>query len=261
MGGGKTPLVSVIVNAYNEEDVIGDCLKSVLNASLKGMEVIVVNDGSTDETKKIAQDFGVKVIDSSHEGLPQTRNIGAAAAKGRIICFVDADMKVGKDYFKKIVHDIKNFDFVDHTEKSKTSNWVSDYIAYVRAHKRKPVHGRAYKKGVLEKFDPKYGYYCESEMAERLVKKGRRFGLSSAVAYHKESTNPKVFITMGKSMVNYFRPVNLLYTISSLTPFFALPAAARSIKYGDWRVFFWEWYAKILMSYGLMQGVLKSIKK
>ena len=100
-------LASVIIPAYNEEKDIGNCLKSLKNQSYKKLEVIVVDDGSTDQTKEIVKKFkSVKLIQGTHKGPGESRNIGAKKAEGSILIFVDADMTFDKNYIKNLIKPI-----------------------------------------------------------------------------------------------------------------------------------------------------------
>jgi glycosyltransferase involved in cell wall biosynthesis len=87
-------MLSIIIPAHNEEAFIGDCLSSV-KASARALgqplEVIVVDDASTDRTAEIAADHGAKVVTVAHRQISATRNSGASAARGEWLFFVDAD--------------------------------------------------------------------------------------------------------------------------------------------------------------------------
>ena len=90
------PRVSVIIPSYNAEAFLPDAVKSVLHQSWRELELIIVNDGSTDATMSLAeqlsQDDGrVKIVDKPNGGLSSARNAGIAAASGDAICFLDAD--------------------------------------------------------------------------------------------------------------------------------------------------------------------------
>jgi glycosyltransferase involved in cell wall biosynthesis len=85
------PVASVVVPAYNEEAAIGDCLDSLLVQSLEALEIIVVDDGSTDQTAAIARSRGVEVLTVPHGGPAVAKNAGAARATGDVLVFVDAD--------------------------------------------------------------------------------------------------------------------------------------------------------------------------
>ena len=86
--------VSVIVAAYNVENYIQRCLTSIINQTLKDIEIIVINDGSTDKTlykinELVSQDSRIKVIDQNNQGIANTRKNGLNAATGEYILFVD----------------------------------------------------------------------------------------------------------------------------------------------------------------------------
>lgn len=101
--------VSIIVPVYNVEKYLSRCLKSITNQTLKDIEIICVNDGSTDNSLSILNDFAttdyrIKVIDIEHSGVAKTRNIGLKEASGEYIGFVDSDDYIDLDFFEKLYH-------------------------------------------------------------------------------------------------------------------------------------------------------------
>lgn len=93
---GEPPLVSVIVPAYNVENLISRCLDSLVNQTYPNYEVIVVNDGSTDGTLGICESYSeayqcVRVIDKDNGGQSSARNAGLDIAEGDYIMFCDSD--------------------------------------------------------------------------------------------------------------------------------------------------------------------------
>lgn len=100
--------VSVIVPTYNEEECIGECLRTLLGQTHTDYEVIVVDDGSTDGTIDIAESFGVRIIRQNHRGPGIARNVGAEQASGEILCFLDADMSFDPDFLENLVKPIEN---------------------------------------------------------------------------------------------------------------------------------------------------------
>lgn len=100
--------ISIIIPAYNAENYLVKCLNSLVNQTKKEIEIIIVNDGSTDRTKDIADRFKnkypdlVKVISQSNQGQSVARNVGIENAEGKYIGFVDCDDYVSKDMFQKL---------------------------------------------------------------------------------------------------------------------------------------------------------------
>jgi glycosyltransferase involved in cell wall biosynthesis len=104
---------SVIIAVYNEEDVIGQCLVSIADQSVKDYEVIVVDDGSTDNTKPEIEKFLKKnkngiffFLGKNHLGPGAARNLGAVYAKGEILVFVDADMSFDRRFLEMLTKPI-----------------------------------------------------------------------------------------------------------------------------------------------------------
>ncbi|WP_346882818.1 glycosyltransferase family A protein [uncultured Algibacter sp.] len=90
------PFFSVIIPLYNKEDYIEETINSVLNQTYKDFEIIIVNDGSTDQSIKVIennfQDYKfISVVEQENQGLSVTRNNGIKAAKGSLVALLDAD--------------------------------------------------------------------------------------------------------------------------------------------------------------------------
>ena len=92
----KAPLVSVVIPVYNAEHYLAECLDSLLGQTLRETEIIAVDDGSTDESPAILENFAardprLKVIRQANAGVSAARNRGMAEARGKYLTFVDAD--------------------------------------------------------------------------------------------------------------------------------------------------------------------------
>src|SRR4051794_21426577 len=100
---------SVIVPAYNAEATLGACLRALLDQTLApaAYEVIVVDDGSTDTTARVAARFPVSVLRQAHAGPAAARNQGARAARGEILAFTDADCEPVPAWLGRIVEPIE----------------------------------------------------------------------------------------------------------------------------------------------------------
>ena len=89
----SNPLVSIIIPNYNHARYLGDAVHSVLNQDYQNFEIIVVDDGSTDNSREVARQFGEKIhyIYQENAGLSAARNTGIRVAKGSLIGVLDAD--------------------------------------------------------------------------------------------------------------------------------------------------------------------------
>lgn len=102
-------LISVIIPAYNVEGYLPRCLDSVLAQTHRELEVIVINDGSTDGTAAIAdayalRDSRVRVIHQANAGLATVRNRGIELARGSYVSFVDGDDEIEPDMLERLLH-------------------------------------------------------------------------------------------------------------------------------------------------------------
>lgn len=97
-------LISIIVPAYNSEATLNSCLEAIKNSNSKNLELIVINDGSNDQTAQIANNYTDKVIihDKNH-GRTYARNSGISQAKGDILVFIDSDVVISENSLSKIV--------------------------------------------------------------------------------------------------------------------------------------------------------------
>ena len=106
------PLVSVIVPIYNVENYLHDCINSIICQSYEKLEIILVDDGSTDSSSEIADSFSdtrIRVYHRQNGGASKARNFGVDHANGDFLAFVDADDTIAKDYIKFLVENaLKN---------------------------------------------------------------------------------------------------------------------------------------------------------
>ncbi len=94
MTDNHAPLFSVVIPTWNRADLVGRALQSVLSQTLEDFEVLIVDDGSTDQTLTRLADFAdprLRVVERPHEGVASARNAGARAARGEFLTFLDSD--------------------------------------------------------------------------------------------------------------------------------------------------------------------------
>lgn len=144
----KTSLVSIIIPVYNVEKYLQKCLDSVFNQTYKNIEIIIINDCSTDNSKDIINKLVTKndhiitniISNEINLGLSGARNKGLEIAKGDYICFIDSDDWVEQDHVKNMVECIKSNDvdlicssalvFNDRKRKIEQNTVASDYFSF-----------------------------------------------------------------------------------------------------------------------------------
>ncbi len=126
-------MVSIIVPIYNQEKYLHRSIESILCQTWKDLDIVLVNDGSTDNSLKIIQSYQIKdkrinIIDQSNQGLVGAVITGINNAKGEYTCFVDPDDFIGKDYVENYMSNIGQFDFVAMGYHSKKEEAIFDYL-------------------------------------------------------------------------------------------------------------------------------------
>jgi len=130
--------VSVIVPVYNTEKYLEKCLNSLLKQTLKEIEIIVVNDGSTDNSKKVLEAFkeynNIVYLEKKNGGLSDARNYGIAHANGEYIGFVDSDDSIDSNMYQLMYEKAKESD----------ADLVECDFNWVYPHKAKQDIGKRY---------------------------------------------------------------------------------------------------------------------
>jgi glycosyltransferase involved in cell wall biosynthesis len=212
-------LISFIVPAYNNEDTIGKCIESIL-AQSPNKEVIVVDNGSTDNTEEIISKFSVTTIVEKKRGSGAARNRGLTMVKGNFIAFVDADAYLPEDWSEKAYKTLKRTEkdvvgvggpllsmgkssigrSLDGLSFGKPRN---DGISYTNALN---ASGVLFKRSVFNeiRFDEEFIRGQDTEIGFRMRQKGFKLLYdSNLVIYHKNPTTMadlvKKWFTYGKS--------------------------------------------------------------
>ena len=111
----KNQVISVIIPIYNTKTALPRCIESVINQTYKDIEIILVDDGSTDGSSEICDSYAekfenIRVIHKENGGLSSARNEGIEVAKGRFLAFVDSDDYVHKDFLKALYSNLIEYD-------------------------------------------------------------------------------------------------------------------------------------------------------
>ena len=177
--------ISIIVPIYNTEKYLSRCLESLVNQTLKDIEIICINDGSTDNSLQILEQFAyrdnrIKIINQTNLGQSVARNKGLNFASGKYIGFVDSDDWVDLNYFERLYEAIErtNSDFAccsikrmyPHRQskrleiaKEEIICNLNDKFKYLNMPSECFPVNKLYKKGLLDKFNLKFteGKYFE----------------------------------------------------------------------------------------------------
>lgn len=220
--------IAVIIAAKNEEENIKGCIDSVLVACEGLAEVIVINDGSTDQTGKILEGYGssIQVIATTGEGPSIARNKGMHHTQRSYVAFVDADCIVDSKWLRTLMSELNNVDrsFVSiggsqhmhphgtpwdlfHASFLECMGFASDYVhsgKNVREVDHNPTCNVLYKKDEIihiGEFDPRL-WPCEDlDLDIRLKKAGKKFLFTpDAIIYHHR---PDTFMKFMKMMYRY----------------------------------------------------------
>lgn len=111
------PLVSIIVPVYNAEKTFNRCVNSILNQTFQDWELLLIDDGSTDQSGNLCDEYAskdqrIKVFHKENEGVSVARNLGIKESTGEYITFIDADDEVVKDYLAILYENIQQSDIV-----------------------------------------------------------------------------------------------------------------------------------------------------
>ena len=106
-------MISVIIPVYNGEKYISECIESVLKQTFRDFEIIVINDGSTDNTAEICRKFkNIRYFYQENKGVSKAREKGLQVSKGEYITFIDSDDTIKSDFLETMLCEMENCDIV-----------------------------------------------------------------------------------------------------------------------------------------------------
>jgi cellulose synthase/poly-beta-1,6-N-acetylglucosamine synthase-like glycosyltransferase len=211
------PSVSVIIPAYNNQLTIEETLQSIKNQNYQGsMEIIVVDDGSSDRTPEIAQRYTSKVIRQTNKGPGVARNRGAREAVGEILVFTDSDCVLSPQFISELVRPLQDSSIAGSQGRYKCNDkaLISRFVQYEyeeRARRQARVdnvywiatHSACYRRDVFLEVG---GFYEDSfsggedlDLSQRMTEKGFKMVFNpEAVVYHHHPS------TLGKYIISKF---------------------------------------------------------
>lgn len=197
------PKVSVIIPIYNAEDFLVSCIASILTQTLIDFEVLLIDDGSSDHSAFICQQFmqqdaRVTVINKENEGVSATRNLGLKLAKGKYIAFLDADDILIEEALEMLVHTME--------EKKVDAVFANHFYLY---EEKKVLRGPRIPGGV----------YPITEIRSQLIDDGTLsgilFGSVGAALYKKELIDQHQIRFQEEVALNEDGLFNIMYLLQS----------------------------------------------
>ncbi len=267
--------VSVVIAVYNEEDKIDRCLKSLAKQRFDNFEVIVVDDGSTDETSQVLSNFQSSIFNlliykKKHQGPGAARNLGASRARGEVLVFVDADMTFDPRFIKNLTRPI----FEKRTAGTNTSsefvgNWdnvwarcwnynegISSNVRYKKNVASERVFRAIRKKEFLSVggFDPG-GYTDDYSLSRKLG--FLPLVIDDAIIYHQnpEKLTEVFFHAKWVSKRSYkYGVLGIIYTFLKLNLLMSFAVGAfKAVKYKEARFLVF----KIVYDFGAILGLVE----
>ncbi len=212
--------ISIIVPVFNDEKNIGTCIISLLNQDYlkKYYEIIIVDNNSTDDTKKIIKKFkNINYVIEKKPGASASRNKGLKITKGDIIAFTDSDCYVEKNWLKEIEKSLKKNDAVVGYSKGVNYNKVAEFVddSYEELMKdfmenenlvRLDTRNCAVKKSVFEKvnsFDEQIKFNEDTEFSARVKEKDIQIAFNTdMIVNHVNPTNLFTVIKKARNRMN-----------------------------------------------------------
>lgn len=265
----KLPLISVIIPAYNEERHLKECLESVKAQTYPNFELVFIDDGSTDKTKKIAKKYADKIVSQKHMGPGLARNKGAKASRGKILVFIDADMFLDRDYIKYITKPIlENKTSATFTKEEYVANlqniWSKCFQLDNNLSMRKRINDdsskirkfRAIKKDI---FSRSQGYLIDTGYGEdEVLENAESIAAPRAICYHY---NPDTLGDVYLSARWVGRSKNLKRTFNNLLRYSIINSFILSIKKIYEGAPFVFLIYKIVFDIGVFSGILYKNEK
>ena len=197
------PKLSIIVPVYNVEKYLDKCLERILNSTYKDFELIVINDGTKDNSEQIITKYleneeykdKITYISKENSGLSDTRNLGMSKAKGEYIAFVDSDDYIETNMYELMMNKAleKNYDIV-----------VSDVKLVYEDSDKEKIISSAYEKDLFNKAEIKQTMLTYYPVVwNKIYKKSLLDGIefSKGVWYEDMEFNLKVYPRMISFMI------------------------------------------------------------
>jgi len=222
------PLFSIIIPAYNEEKCIVQTIKSILAQDINDYEIIIIDDGSTDNTVKLVRPFidgtHIKLINVNKGTAAGARNAGIMAARGKYVVFQDADCFADPTLLNNTIKAFKDFDVdgvATRTTNVKPKNWIQHAVAVQRAARwenaqknyllidsTSGINVAIMKREVINKlngFNESIFYYEDNDLTQRFFKQGYTAVFApNVIQYHNDPVSLRESLGQCKNIAKGF---------------------------------------------------------
>jgi len=211
-------MISILICVYNGEKDICRCIQSILDQTYQNFELIIVDDCSTDNTRKIIEKFNDNRImyfrNDKNMGIAKSRNrcIELSNPKTEYLFFTDDDCIVAKDWIEQGLNSFLNLDCIGvegkiyYISEDYKPTFSDGYLAHAREGGNYMTGNIAYKKSIIKKigkFDERYKYLEDRDLGIRAKKIGRIHYNSKMIVYHQKITlTPIQYVNTGKRIRN-----------------------------------------------------------
>lgn len=229
-------MISIIVPIYNAADYLEQCIRSLVQQTESDLQIILVDDGSTDHSRPMAETFAkqderIVVLKQPHAGQSAARNNGLKHATGEYIAFVDADDSLEQDWCKKHLQAIADVDYVQSGYKRIQNSEVSSQKTplhrlqftspCMRLYRREAITGMQFTEGMIyEDVVWSVDLWLRDLRYHRIPYAGYRYTLNprSTTSQRHPEAEQRVFAELKKRMAQANRKgkMILLYTIIRL---------------------------------------------
>ena len=209
----KKEKVSIIIPVYNVEKYFSKCIDSIIGQSYENLEIILINDGSTDKSGEIADEYAlkdsrIKVIHKKNEGVSVARNTGIEVATGTYVCFVDSDDYVMEDCVQYLVNMIEN----SNADISLTTEMFGNFnLVQTKNINEKTVSAEEATTMILL-YDIPIGVYCKLFRREFLQKKNIKFNqklfIGEGFNFNVDAFQRANSVVVGSRKIYYYRRDN-----------------------------------------------------
>jgi glycosyltransferase involved in cell wall biosynthesis len=229
----KTPKVSLVIPAYNEELYIADCLTCVKKSGGKFYEIIVIDNASSDRTAAIVQSFpDVRVVREAHKGVAYARQRGFQETSGDIVAYMDADCRMAPGWYERIIEEFRRnddlaclsgpYEYYDiplwQTPLVKLIYVAARFLSAVMIGYMAIGGNFAIRRDVLQNmggFDTSIAFYGDDTNIARMA---HRFGRVSFARDFVMQTSGRRFVQQGFVKVGFLYVINCLSVIMTQRP-------------------------------------------